>query len=280
MRWLPSSRSSQSSGRRHYSDNQPAGDIKTAEPVWLSEFHRRQLLCFVHIPKATGTSFKNLLWHVYGRGFVNYHPRLSGYSPESLAPEQAKEMLAIGGHLAYGFHRCFGPLPERERHPDGIFAGREILYVSVVRNPVDRLLSYFRFVRTFPAHRLHDETKGMECEQFFAHMIAIKNEECVGDQQCQMITGGAPERAIEYVKTKFLAVAALEGVEAMVGALGKRLDWPEVRMAQKNRSPETLTTARDRELVDAFCREYCQGDIALHAFLVSQPSGFVLSERS
>jgi len=117
----------------------------------------------------------------------------------------------------------------------------------------------------------------MECEQFFAHMIAIQNEECLGDHQCEMLTNGAPEHAIEYVKTRFLAVAALEGVDAMVTALGKHLDWPEVAMARKNRSPESLTAARDRELVSAFCREYCRADIALYQFLASQPSGFAFS---
>ncbi len=220
--------------KRGYRDNAPAREVRDAAPVWLKESHRAQLLCFVHVPKTAGTSLKNVLFEVYGSGFFA-NLRLRHTPPETVTPDDAKDILAIGGHLPYGFHRRFG-----RAHTDdaeGVFAGREIHYVTVVRNPVDRLLSVSRFVRTFPPHPLYRQTKHMSCAQFFDHMVETQNMTILGSQQSSLLTGGQKERAIEYADTRFTAIATTTGLAAMVEALGKRLDWPAVETGHKNHEP-------------------------------------------
>ncbi|HXG78773.1 MAG TPA: sulfotransferase family 2 domain-containing protein [Methyloceanibacter sp.] len=262
---------------QHYEDNQPPEAVRHAEPVWLSQAHWKRLLCFVHIPKAAGTSFKNVLWRVYGRGFLTYHRRLSRYSPTRISAKQAQDILAISGHLPYGFHRMFGSWLRRALYRDGIFARREILYVSIVRDPVDRLLSYFHFVRSFPVHRLHAETKDMDCAQFFEYMAAINNHACCNSLQCAMVTGGHGESdmAIEFAERKFFAVASLENINALVSALGARLEWPEVEIAHKNQSPREGSSEADRTLIEQFCSQYCQADALFYRHVAASPLGFV-----
>lgn len=256
-----------------YRGNKPAKGIRNADPVWLDPSHWERLLCFVHVPKAAGTSFKNVLWRVYGRSFWGYHKRLSDYTPESVTPAQAKNILALGGHFPYGFHSAFG----QELGPDGVFAGREVLYVSVVRNPVDRLLSYFRFVRSFPAHRLHDETKHMDCETFFNHMIEIGNRECTGSLQAAMVAGQGvhPREAVDLVDEKFLAVAPVENVGEMISALSSALDWPAVEAAHKNQAPAETISEKERAFVAGIAEQYCQHDLKLYRYVADSPRGFV-----
>jgi len=262
---------------QRYKENQPPDAVKRADPVWLGEAHWKRLLCFVHVPKAAGTSFKNVLWHVYGRHFMTYHRRLSRYSPARVSPRQAKNILAIGGHNPYGFHRLFGSWFHRMLRPEGVFSDREILYVSIVRDPVDRLLSYFHFVRSFPAHRLHAKTKDMDCAQFFDYMAAIDNRACCGSLQCAMVTGGncGPDMAIEFAEKNFLAVASVENVSPLVAALAARLEWPDVEIARKNQSPREGSSEADRNLVEQFCAQYCQADALFYRHVAASPVGFV-----
>ena len=262
--------------KRGYRDNAPSRKVRDADPVWLSDTHRSQLLCFVHVPKAAGTSLKNVLFRVYGRGFVA-NRRLADNPPETVTPEQAKDILAIGGHLPYGFHRRFGP-QANGADAAGLFAGRELIYVSVVRNPVDRLLSLCRFVRTFPPHPLHQQAKHMTSAQFFDHLVETGNKAILGNQQCSLLTGGQPDRAIEYADNRFFAVSTTAGIAAMVDALGERLDWPEVEIENKNVSPRSLTDESDRRTAEALCDQFCKGDIALFEHVQAKPSGLFVKD--
>ena len=219
---------------RPYAGNAPPSSVKAADPLWLGPEHWSRLLCFVHVPKAAGTSFKNVLWNVYGRGFLNYHTRISKFSPSSITANQAKDILAIGGHLPYGFHESFGDSRS--------FTTRKVLYVAIVRHPVDRLLSLARFVRTFRAHALYHETKHMTCAEFFDHMIETKNNSIIGNGQSAIISPGNPEGAIEQIETKFAAVSTLKAVPALVSYIGEALDWPAVSLPHKIKSPQYKTT--------------------------------------
>lgn len=249
----------------NYADNRPSVDVRGAEPTWLQPHQWDRLLVFVHIPKAAGTTMNDVLWHVYGRTYVNFHPRLSGYAATSVDGPWAAQVLALGGHRPFGFHREFGSRTDRLASRDGLFAGRRIEYVTVVRDPVDRLLSYHRFVTTFPAHRLHAETRKMNCQAFFEHMIRIDNGEC-RDQQCRLITNDKDftlEKAIDFVERKYLAVATIDNVAGLVSYLGRRLEWPKTPLvATKNQSPKS-THEPERDFMEDFVDRYCRADRAL-----------------
>ena len=261
--------------KRLYRGNAPRREAYDAEPVWLNESQWNRLFCFVHVPKTAGTSFKNLLFEVYGRGFFA-NRRLARSTPELVTPDEARNILAIGGHLPHGFHRRFGQRHTKAK--DGVFAGREIFYVTVVRNPVDRLLSLSRFIRTFPAHPLHRETKHMTCAQFFDYLVDAHHPTILGDLQCALLTDGQPERAIEYADTRYSAIATISGISAMVEALGRRLDWPEVSIGHKNASPKKLSDESDRQRAEALCNEFCREDMALYEHVRSKPSEFLVQD--
>ncbi|ODS01851.1 hypothetical protein AUC71_02850 [Methyloceanibacter marginalis] len=240
----------------------------------LDESHWHRLLCFVHIPKCGGTSFNDVLWSVYGRNFLSYTYQAASpdCDPGDITRDQAKNVLAISGHLPYGFHRQFGSQDEN------VFADREVHYVSIVRDPVNRLLSLARHVRSFPSHRLHEATKNMTYAQFFAYVVANGNTGIIGDSQSRLLTDQHPERAVEYARTRYLAVATVESAPGMISALAEKLCWPEIRLGHKNRSPKSLASDEDRALAKQLCAQYCQHDTALYDYVKSQPGGFIVSD--
>ncbi len=250
---------------RRYANNRPSEHIRTAEPTWLSPEHWDELLVFVHVPKAAGTSLKDVLWHIYGRGFVTYHQRKSKFSADSITAERAKDILGIASHLQFGFHRMFGPQTS-DRPKDGLFEGRNIRYITVVRDPAQRLLSYYRFVTSFPAHYLHECTKGLNCPDFLALMEEIDNGECK-NLQCGLIgkNGGTADDAISTIEQHYHAAVTIEDTPNLISYLERTLNWPKgrARLKVKNQSPKSHNQ-RDIELVREFVKKHSKEDQKLY----------------
>lgn len=226
--------------------------------------HWQRLIVFVHIPKAAGTSLNDVLRRVYGRTFLQFHRRLHDFDMASVTPEQARNILALSAHLPYGFHRRLGQ-KKVGAGGDGLFEGRSISYISVVRDPIDRLYSFYRYVLMTPAHILHDSTKGMDCQTFFNHLEETKNG-VLSNQQCALIIGrrGDANSAIAKVDGDYMAVVTLDNISGLVSYLDRALKWPagNAEIGVHNRSSNRNDPA-DLRLVRHFAERYCAEDIAL-----------------
>jgi hypothetical protein len=255
-----------------YHENRPDLAVRRAEPAWIKELDPKDLLVFVHVPKAGGTSLNAILWQVYGRRYVNYHSRLSKWSPQSISRRRANEILAIGGHNGFGFHKSFGPGWRRWLlSEENVFVGRRVRYISVVRNPLDRLKSYYRFATTFRAYALHKKVKGLSPTDFFRVMEEVGNTE-FRNQQCRLVgRSNVFEAARQRVITDYHAVAALEDFVPMVKHLAKTLRWPDVYdLKQRNQSPKgEEEEGWTDELVDWIKRNNSE-DLQLYDFARSE----------
>lgn len=99
-------------------------------------------LVHLHIPKTAGTSLNALLFQRYPP--TVRLPNLPGSAEAVLAEMDAGDRASvrlIARHCVYGIHRL---LP----HP--------VHYLCVLRRPVDRVYSFYRFVRRTEVHPHHD----------------------------------------------------------------------------------------------------------------------------
>src|ERR1043165_3931345 len=123
-------------------------DTATTEIYTLSPTRRSSdLLIFLHIPKAAGTTLHSILE-------MHYAPanQCSIYDPEQaakvlpLAPRVQREAIRLlKGHLAFGLHE----------HLIG-----QSTYITLVRDPVDRIASHYYYVKRMPGHYLHNAVVG------------------------------------------------------------------------------------------------------------------------
>lgn len=228
-----------------------------------------RLLVFVHVPKAAGTSFNGVLRRVYGADFLEYHRNFAKFPLEGLSQQQASRLRALSAHMAYGYHRKFGDPEVRAHRPDGMFEGRDIRYVTILRDPVDRLHSYYLYVTSNPKHHLHAETTGLNCHDFFEHMRRIDNRAC-GNFQCALVSGtrADSDAAIAAIEANYEAAVTLENVAGLIAHLDQELGWSYGKPVAPtvNRSSGTKSSA-DRACITAFASEHCAHDQALYDYV-------------
>lgn len=234
-------------------------------PSWIGELDPGVLLVFLHLPKAGGTSLNDLLAHVYGRRFLNVSNHRKAWETRTTDPDG---VLCLAGHFKYGWHARLGQgLGRGEEEPgDGIFEGREIRYVTVVREPVDRVKSYYRYVQAAPKHRHHAEAVGLSPREFF-EFIEDKGDAEPWDQQFRMMKGLPGDR--------FHLCAPLDRLGDFVSVLGRAMNWPaDLEIPHSNRTDpnrddgfdEGLVemirerSSRDRELYENVGKRFEEGD--------------------
>src|SRR5438128_6341679 len=95
---------------------------------------RRTTVIFLHIPKTAGTSFNYALrWEYWSRPSYWVEPLDFGANGFKNLPESERTKLSlVHGHMQFGLHEY---LPQTSR------------YVTFLRRPVERIVSYWNYAR-------------------------------------------------------------------------------------------------------------------------------------
>ena len=205
---------------------------------------------FIHLPKTGGTTLRLII----GR---NYHPRLTytiDGAPGSveafinLPPERRREFVVLQGHIPFGLHEHLGG---------------EARYVTMLRHPVERVVSLYYYVRKIPAHPFHDAARRMTLAEF----VEGGTEQAVNHQTRLLagreddFTDAALADAIENL-SRFAAVGLVERFDESLVLFRKILGWRRIHYVKGNvtkgrpaREEIPTTTVRIIEERNAFDME-------------------------
>jgi hypothetical protein len=174
------------------------------------------LIAFCHIEKAAGTTFIHVLRRAYPMSYIDARPMRRGHG-DILNSEDLATLLkcnpfakAIGGHSLFP-------------HSPLAATGRELKFVTLLRDPVRRVMSHYRFWR----HRMGQTHSP---EEFLRHHVSR-------NFQVNKIAGtNDVDRAKEIIRQRFLLIGSVERFDEFLLMFAQRAGiapW-SLRYARKN----------------------------------------------
>jgi hypothetical protein len=106
----------------------------------------RTCLIFIHIPKTAGLTLSSVIRGRYDRSRIIRFDTLDRplSDLEAIPLERRRQADVLMGHIHYGAHQ---------------YVPRESTYVTLLRDPVARVVSLYRYIYKEPRHPLHEEMR-------------------------------------------------------------------------------------------------------------------------
>ncbi|PXF54350.1 MAG: hypothetical protein C4B57_07745 [Deltaproteobacteria bacterium] len=216
------------------------------------------LLIFVHIPKCAGMSMFNTMVRAYGEDHI-----LAPYSDEDLrdyenSKKEATNLApyrALLAHLPYGEHEHFR---------------RRGVYVTLVRDPVDRFLSLYAWIKNHPEHWLYSMVENRDLAAFWRNYRQHYPYEKLGEQCYYICRDGRFEVARDYIDSKYLLAAPIGEFGRFVRLLSGVLNFRLKRYRIANRSSgKPKISSLERKLIEDLKTVYSE-DFRLFKYISDQ----------
>jgi hypothetical protein len=188
-------------------------------------------LIFVHMPKTAGISLREvLLRQMHGRPqFRILHPVADVERLAALPAEERSRLELVEGHMYYGMHELIG---------------RECRYITMLRDPVERVLSWYSYVLENDWHHLYqriaeDRLSLATCirehvsVELDNHMVRTLAGQRHIDCPFGQVAPGMLEEAKANLQT-FAAVGISERFDESLALFARTFGWRRARPRRAN----------------------------------------------
>jgi hypothetical protein len=213
--------------------------------------YEQRVLIFLHLPRTAGTTLSRFLRSKFapdaifsayldaGETLSDQLSALRGLPPEA----RERIRLVLAGHAEFGQHEALSPGAE---------------YVTVLRDPVDRVVSSYRFLQDHPNDPLHAQVVGERMS--LATFVKSDAAKGINNWQARCLAGvpwsaseWGPEvldRAKRNVERHFAVVGLTERFPETIALLGRLYGWRRLYYATLNISSSRAScTDEDRQLI-------------------------------
>lgn len=194
-----------------------------------------EAVIFLHIQKTAGTTLHRILDRQYPPHQDFFLRTANDYLDFlDLSLEQRGQYRLIRGHMNFGLHQLLpGPAT----------------YFTVLREPVERVISYYYHIKRDPAHPQHKLAKQWELKEF----LKLGVDKLMANGQTRIWSGDRPDLGYGECTTEVLALAKsnLRQYCSVVGLterfdealllLKKRFGWRNIFYTRQNISKQRLT---------------------------------------
>jgi hypothetical protein len=202
---------------------------------------RDDCLVFMHIPKTAGTSLvSSLMWNYPVHSSLRLNLLGMPLSDlDSIPLERRSRLRLLYGHLPYGVHKH---IP------------RPCSYVTIVREPVDRVISAYKYVLKTAHHRDHDVVVngGISLEEYVESFWVDERISRQTRQLCNKYDGPLDEHDLQRAKRnleQLLVVGLTECFEETFVLLRRALRFRFPFYVTRNVSPPLQAADEVRKLI-------------------------------
>ncbi|MEO5717017.1 MAG: sulfotransferase family 2 domain-containing protein [Chthoniobacterales bacterium] len=177
-----------------------------------------EAVIFLHLPKTAGTTVNRLIeWEYPLKQMYSVDPVLFQWSAahlHSLPPERLKKIRMFKGHMTFGLH---------ERLP------QKATYITVLRDPVDRVISAFFFMRSYRLHPLYWKMRreNWSLEDFVRNSQRdnVQSKIVAGAKYEEPCTREIVETAKSNLRNHFSVVGLSARLEESLALMKLRFGW-------------------------------------------------------
>lgn len=224
---------------------------------------------FLHIPKTAGTTLHNIIWREYPEGTV-YTLDYATHTVESfkrLDPAGQAKIRLLTGHLEYGVHNDLN---------------RPTRYFTIMRDPIELVLSFYYFIRSRPDHPHHHLANRLTLPDY----IASQRNPDLHNMQTRRIAGTFSdngdfasatdlETAKRNIAQEFLLVGLTEQFDQTLILLRRLLGWQNLYYARMNVTTRRPTRAQLSPAILSAIIEANQLDLQLYEHVQTLFKGYV-----
>lgn len=198
------------------------------------EMNEEQTVIFLHIPKTAGVTMESIIQRQYYPQSITAFPasapeRAKQYNEFKKLSESAKRRnKLIRGHICFGLHE---------------FLPQQSTYITFLRDPVERVISLFYFIRRVPGHPYYSSivSSNMSLEEFVCSGMGKQ----IDNVQTRVLTdswnvefGKCSHKMLESAKSNidnYFAVVGLTGrFDESLILLKQKFGWKNIFYQRKN----------------------------------------------
>jgi hypothetical protein len=225
--------------------------------------NQEHVLIFLHIPKAAGSTLHRIIEKQYEPSTIFTIPSFYSSKEEfrQAAEFQLKEIKVLKGHMFFGLHEVL-PNPS--------------IYITLLRDPVERIISHYYYVLRTPIHYLYKDvkTKNMSLKEYACSGLSVE----LDNGQTRLISGfnfldhSQPasqemlEVAKQNLKSQFAVVGIVEDFNKTLMLLKKEFGWKMPFYVKENTTKNRLLKERVSKETLAVIKKHNELDIELYRY--------------
>ncbi len=203
------------------------------------------LIVFFHIPKTAGTSFRYYIYDELGKEKVFWHGEpdydLIGNVEKDKGVSYFDRFDFIGGH--FGFNN---PVIKQIKRPK--------IFISVVREPHEQLISHFNYISKRPKHALFSEKS---LEETLKEKSRFRKSST--SMQCRMLTGKTEaSQAIQSIISNPFLIGNLKHMDIFIEKLRLLFRFEGEQLRKSNTGSKDYKSQYsqiDKELIQSVISE-------------------------
>jgi hypothetical protein len=221
----------------------------------------RMRLIFNHLPKCGGTSLIDLFAKIFGERAC-YRAKIRGKQNkrsilrlDNLTDGDLKQIRFVSGHFQYGHHERIKKF------------GDPVYYITVVRDPLERIVSAYNYNYSSGPEVLMKRARSMSLDDWILDTLKRPKSQVASGGSLVTLTGTRDlSDAKNIVDNEYFLACTNDQLDSMQRILTRLYDRNDLAPVRRNITKKSFSNGPSSEVVSIF-EEECSDDIEIVKYI-------------